>query len=56
MNQFFLRENQNRSMDKEVLIVKLVTVEFFLNNERHKTTRENFMGCGFDCENALFLP
>ena len=30
--------------------------DFFLNNEKHETTRKKFMGSGFDCRNALFIP
>ena len=41
---------------KDIASVKLVTVEFFLNNEKHKTPRKNFMGNGFDCRNALLIP
>lgn len=35
--------------------VTLVTEEFFLNNEKHETTRKNFLGNGFDRGNALFI-
>jgi len=36
--------------------VKLVTEEFFLNNEKLEAPGKNFMGCGFDCGNVLFIP
>ncbi len=53
---FQIQGNIHRSFPKCGYYVKLVTVEFFLNNEKHETARKKFMGSCFDCENALFIP